>query len=218
VIKAILFDLDDTLLDRTMSIEAFVRQQHQQYQLAHVPYATYLRRFAELDQRGYSHKPAMFQTLIAEFGVDASVEAWLADFEQQAWHSCVLLPDAVEVLNGLRARGYKLGVITNGEDWSQARKLQVTGLMPLFDLVVISGNERIHKPDPQIFQRTAERLGVPPSQCAFVGDHPRNDIYGAGAVGMTTVWYSGDQQWPADSAVAPDYTIAALRELLELDW
>jgi hypothetical protein len=35
---------------------------------------------------------------------------------------------------------------------------------------------------------------------------------------MTTVWYSGDQQWPADSPTAPYYTIAALRELLELEW
>jgi putative hydrolase of the HAD superfamily len=218
LIKAILFDLDDTLLDRALSIEAFVKQQHQQYKLDHVPYTAYQRRFAELDERGYSHKPAMFQMLIAEFGVDASVDAWLADFEQQAWHSCVLLPDAIEVLSELRARGYKLGVITNGEDWSQARKLRVTGLLPLFDLVVISGNERIHKPDPQIFTRAAERLGVPTSQCAFVGDHPRNDIYGASAVGMTTVWYAGDQQWPGDSPVNPHHTIAALRDLLELEW
>jgi putative hydrolase of the HAD superfamily len=218
LIKAILFDLDDTLLDRAMSIEAFVKKQHQQYQIDHVPYATYQRRFTELDQRGYSEKPAMFQTLIAEFGVAASVDAWLADFQNDAWHSCVLLPDAIEVLNELRSRGYKLGVITNGADWSQARKLRVTGLLPLFDLVVISEHERIHKPDPQIFTRAAERLSVPANECAFVGDHPRNDIYGAGAVGMKTVWYPGDQRWPADSAITPDYTIAALRELLDLDW
>jgi putative hydrolase of the HAD superfamily len=218
LIKAILFDLDDTLLDRTMSIEPFVQQLHRQYQIDHVPYETYQRRFTELDQRGYSEKPAMFQTLIAEFGVAASVDAWLADFENDAWHSCVLLPDAIEVLTELRARGYKLGVITNGEDWSQARKLQVTGLLPLFDLVVISGHERIHKPEPQIFTRAAERLAVRPDECAFVGDHARNDIYGAGAVGMKTIWYPGEQQWPADSAIAPDYTIASLRELLDLSW
>jgi putative hydrolase of the HAD superfamily len=82
---------------------------------------------------------------------------------------------------------------------------------------VISEHEQIKKPDPRIFTRAAERLAVHPAECAFVGDHPRNDIYGAGAVGMTTVWYSGDQEWSADSALAPDHMIGSLRELLSIE-
>ena len=147
----------------------------------------------------------------------ASVEALLADFEQGAWISCTLLPDAAAVLTELRARGFKLGVITNGEDWSQMRKLRVTGLVPLLDLIVISGNEQIKKPDPQIFRRAAERLAVRPNECAFVGDHARNDIYGAGAVGMKTIWYPGDQVWPAELAVGPDHTIRSLGDLLAIE-
>ena len=218
LIKAILFDLDDTLLDRNISLEDFVQQQHQRYKLDHVPYAVYCSRFLELDQRGYAERPQVFHALITEFAVPASVETWLADFQQRAWTSCTLLPEAAAVLAQLRSRGYKLGVITNGAEWSQMRKLRVTGLLPLVDLTVISENEQVKKPDPLIFTRAAERLGVPANECAFVGDHPRNDIYGAGAVGMKTVWYPGDQRWPADSAIAPDHTIAALRELLDLDW
>jgi putative hydrolase of the HAD superfamily len=217
LIKAILFDLDDTLLDRTRSLAEFVKEQHRRYKLDHVAYETYHRRFLELDERGYSAKPQLFQTLITEFAVPASVEALLADFEQGAWNSCTLLPDAAAVLAELRARGYKLGVITNGEDWSQMRKLRVTGLLPLVDLIVISGNEQVKKPDPLIFMRAAERLAVRPAECAFVGDHARNDIYGAGAVGMKTIWYAGDQIWPAEHAVAPAHTIQSLRELLALD-
>jgi putative hydrolase of the HAD superfamily len=216
LIKAILFDLDDTLLDRTTSLAAFVKQQHQRYKLEHVAYETYHRRFLELDQRGYAPKPQMFQVLISEFAVPASVEMLLADFEQGAWHSCTLLPDAAAVLAELRLRGYKLGVITNGEEWSQMRKLSVSGLAPLFDLLVISGQEQIKKPDPRIFTRAAERLAVQPDECAFVGDHARNDIYGAGAVGMTTIWYRGEQVWPAELAVVPDHTIGSLKELLEM--
>jgi putative hydrolase of the HAD superfamily len=217
LIKAILFDLDDTLLDRTTSLAEFVKEQHRRYQLDHVAYETYHRRFMELDRRGYAPKLQLFQALIADFAVPASVEALLADFEQGAWNSCTLLPDAAAVLAELRSRGYRLGVITNGEDWSQMRKLRVTGLLPLFDLVVISGNEQIKKPDPQIFTRAAERLAVRPNECAFVGDHARNDIYGAGAVGMKTIWYPGDQVWPAEQAVAPDYTIRSLGDLLAIE-
>ena len=147
----------------------------------------------------------------------ASVEVWLADFQQRAWNSCTLLPDAAAVLAELRVRGYKLGVITNGEEWSQMRKLRVTGLLPLVDLVVISGNEQVKKPAALIFTRAAERLAVRPDECAFVGDHARNDIYGAGAVGMTTIWYPGDQVWPAEQAGAPDYTIRSLADLLAIE-
>ena len=194
MIKAILFDLDDTLLDRTTSLAEFVKEQHQRFKLDHVAYETYHRRFLELDQRGYAAKPQVFHALITEFAIPASVEALLADFEQGAWTSCTLLPDAAAVLAGLRVRGYKLGVITNGEEWSQMRKLRVAGLLTLFDLIVISGNEQVKKPNPQIFMRAAERLAVRPDECAFVGDHARNDIYGAGAVGMKTIWYPGDQR------------------------
>ena len=217
LIKAILFDLDDTLLDRTSSLAEFVKAHYQRFKLDHVAYETYHRRFMELDQRGYAAKPQMFQTLIDDFAVPASVEALLDDFQQAAWNSCTLLPDAAAVLAELRVRGYKLGVITNGEDWSQMRKLHVTGLLPLVDLIVISENEQIKKPDPLIFTRAAERLGVRPEECAFVGDHARNDVYGAGAVGMRTIWYPGEQQWPAELAIAPDYTIHALGELLAMD-
>jgi putative hydrolase of the HAD superfamily len=217
LIKAILFDLDDTLLDRTASLEDFVKEQHRRYRLDHVPFATYHRRFLELDERGYAHKPYVFQSLIGEFALPASVEEMLAEFREHAWTSCTLLPGAADVLRELRSRGYKLGVITNGEDWSQMRKLRVAGLLPLVDLAVISEHEQIKKPDPRIFTRAAERLAAHPAECAFVGDHPRNDIYGAGAVGMRTVWYPGEQQWPADNPHAPDHTIGSLRELFDIE-
>jgi putative hydrolase of the HAD superfamily len=217
LIKAILFDLDDTLLDRTTSLAEFVKEHYLRYKLDHVAYDTYHRRFMELDQRGYAAKPLVFQALIADFAVPASVEILLADFQRDAWNTCILLPDAVAVLAELRLRGYKLGVITNGEDWSQMRKLRVTGLLALVDLIVISGNEQIKKPDPLIFTRAAGRLAVRPDECAFVGDHALNDIYGAGAVGMKTIWYPGDQVWPAEQALAPDYTISSLGDLLAIN-
>jgi putative hydrolase of the HAD superfamily len=217
LIKAILFDLDDTLLDRTASLAEFVKQHYQRFRLDHVPYETYHRRFMELDQRGYAPKPQLFQALIDDFAIPASVEALLDDFQQGAWNNCTLLPDAAEVLAELRLRGYRLGLITNGEDWSQMRKLRVTGLLSLVDLIVISENEQIKKPDPLIFRRAAERLGVRPDECLFVGDHARNDIYGAAAVCMKTAWYPGEQVWPDDQTVVPDYTIGSLGDLLDVE-
>jgi putative hydrolase of the HAD superfamily len=98
VIKAILFDLDDTLLDRTASLICFIRDHFQRYGLDHLPYDTYQARFLELDQRGYAPKPRMFQSLIDEFALPAAVGTLLADFQDGAWHSCTLLPGARDVL------------------------------------------------------------------------------------------------------------------------
>ena len=81
MIKAILFDLDDTLLDRTASLEDFVQQQHQRYKLDHVPYAAYRSRFLELDRAlAMPRSRSVFHSLISEFAVPASVEALAGRF------------------------------------------------------------------------------------------------------------------------------------------
>ena len=104
------------------------------------------------------------------------------------------LPEAVPVLRELRRRGYKTGVITNGPSLLQNRKLDVSGLRPLLDIAVVSGDETvpggrfIHKPDPEIFRRTAARLGVACASCLYVGDHPVNDLQGSRSAGMHPVY------------------------------
>jgi HAD superfamily hydrolase (TIGR01509 family) len=75
----------------------------------------------------------------------------------------------------------------------------------LFDAVVISGDEGIHKPQPEIFRLGAERVGLPPAECVFVDDL-RENCEGAEAVGMTAVLHRG-----ADS------TLPRLEELLGIE-
>jgi HAD superfamily hydrolase (TIGR01509 family) len=60
----------------------------------------------------------------------------------------------------------------------------------LFDGVVISGEVGLHKPEPEIFHLGAERIGVPPGECAFVDDL-RENCDGAAAVGMTPILHRG---------------------------
>jgi putative hydrolase of the HAD superfamily len=70
----------------------------------------------------------------------------------------------------------------------QSRKLECLALSPMFDTVLISEAEGIHKPDPQIFHRALERLNANPGQGVFVGDHPEVDVAGAKAAGMRAIW------------------------------
>ena len=96
-------------------------------------------------------------------------------------------PDVCTTLTALRQRGYLTGIITNGTPRTQSLKMDHSGLRLYVDLVVLAGEENIQKPDTRIFRVAAGRLGVPPTACLFVGDHPQNDLEGARAAGFIPV-------------------------------
>ena len=70
----------------------------------------------------------------------------------------------------------------------QSRKLECLALPPMFDTVLISDAEGVHKPDPEIFRRALERLGVDAAHACYVGNHPDVDVAGARAAGLRAVW------------------------------
>lgn len=216
MIRAVLFDLDDTLLDRATTIDGFLPGQHQRYAAPHVPYSVYRQRFHALDRHGYGDKLQLFTTLVAEFALPTTAQVLLADFRQHAWRTCQLFSDARAVLAALRARGYRLGIITNGSSGSQRAKLHATGLQELVDVSLISAEEGVKKPEPIIFERAAQRLGVAHPDCLFVGDNPRTDIGGAAGAGFATVWCRRALPWPDQLATRASYTIGQLQELLAL--
>ena len=113
--------------------------------------------------------------------------------------SMSLEDDMIELVRGLKAGGFKTALLSNS--WGMAgypREL----LAELFDVVVISGEVGLRKPDPAIFQMTAERLGVPADRSLFVDDHPGH-LKAAMEEGMHTVLHRS----PAD-------TIAEIEDLV----
>jgi putative hydrolase of the HAD superfamily len=213
---AIIFDLDETLLDRRAALERFLTDQFKKHDWAHIPLDAYRKRFFELDQNGYGDKAAMFKTLAGEFKMKESGFVLLLEFRATMGRFATPFPDAHAVVNSLRARGLKIGLITNGTSELQRNKLTHSGIGEWVDVALVSEEERINKPDPMIFHRAAQRLNVAPADCVFVGDHAVNDVQGAQSAGMKAVWFPGEQQRPADPAFAPDFTIESLTQLLDL--
>ena len=80
-----------------------------------------------------------------------------------------------------------MGVITNGPSMLQNHKMDTSGLRPYCDIVVVSGDVGVHKPDPELFRYTADKLGLNTQECVYVGDHPVNDIQGALSAGMKAI-------------------------------
>ena len=217
-VHAVLFDFDDTLHDRRVAFERFA-------------YALLTRFFPDWDD-SVRHERAHRMMCENNGGYIKSYESYFAPFLQEwNWPDGVdadtltaiarrrfpdhvaLFPDTVAVLTELRRRGLRLGIITNGNSQMQNRKVDVSGLRPLVDLVVVSGDEGVHKPDGELFRRAAARLGVPPHACLYVGDHPVNDIQGAQNGGMRPVYIDVHGQHADPPGVM---RIAALTELLPL--
>ncbi|MBI4540031.1 MAG: HAD-IA family hydrolase [Gemmatimonadetes bacterium] len=94
-----------------------------------------------------------------------------------------VLPGTPEALDALRARGLRLGVISNA-DGRVALLLERAGLLGFFETVVDSGLVGVEKPDPAIFQIALQRLGIAPNQALYVGDLYPVDVLGARGAGM----------------------------------
>jgi putative hydrolase of the HAD superfamily len=145
--------------------------------------------------------PALVRRLLAESGIDvddAQLEAFL-EAEHEAWSDARQLgPTTHALLESLRERGLKLGLVSNAVDppWLLHRDLERLGVSGRLDAAVFSSEIGRRKPDPAIFRRALELLDVAPANALFVGDRLATDVAGARALGMTTVqalWFFADE-------------------------
>ncbi|KLN61705.1 hypothetical protein WH96_05130 [Kiloniella spongiae] len=214
--NAVIFDLDETLFDRTGSLRLFLTDQFGRlYPDIFQALETTIIRFLELDNRGRRPKDEVYTTLLAELGLnDAGLIAELFDhYEQNAWRFAYGFDGMTKTLNEIRALGWKIGIVSNGQTHIQMRSLFALNLDRLVDTYLISETVGLRKPDPQIFELAALKLSVLPSDCVFVGDAPEADIIGAQRAGMKTVWFPNGAHWPKDLATKPDATIHSLMKL-----
>jgi len=219
MIAGVLFDLDETLLDRTGSLVAFLRDQHGRFskQLGAVAFEPWRDRFLALDARGMVAKSEVYPALLATFDGDPAAAADLvADYQSHCADFALPFEGLGPMLEGLAARGLPMGLVTNGQTAFQTRHIAALGLDRHARAVLISEAEGLRKPDPELFHRAAQRLGLVPRQCLFVGDNPVADILGAHAIGMRTAWFRNGMAWPEGQPPPPDAVIDHLSQVLDL--
>ena len=127
-----------------------------------------------------------------------------------------LYPATMPTLLALRARGYRLGLISDCTYlWRSV--IQRVGLESLFDAITLSNEVGTTKPDPVMYLKTCQALGVQPEECVYVGDGGSDELEGARALNIVPVLI--DQQYGVTrlrQSRYHDFCIANLRELLDL--
>ena len=124
-------------------------------------------------------------------------------------------PDAAPLLRELRRRGIRTGVLSNTMWPRSAHELVFSrdGVLSLIDGAVYSSEIPWTKPHPEAFRAAMAAVGVTdPAACVFVGDRPRDDIYGAKSIGMRAVLVPNSDV-PAHDSVVPDAVITRLADL-----
>ncbi|MGI6264148.1 MAG: riboflavin biosynthesis protein RibF [Acutalibacteraceae bacterium] len=214
-IRAVLFDFDDTLQDRGEAFGRYADWFFDRY-FPDLNADTRAERRAEMlreQKGGYVDYDRYFALLIDRWNwQDAPAPAQLTRECRLTFSRCTALyPQSRAVMEECRRRGYRVGIVTNGISLLQNRKLDVCGLRPLCDVTLVSGDEGVHKPAPELFRRAAMLLGVAPRDCVYVGDHPINDVQGAVAAGMTPVYIHQNDMWapPPDGVI----TVAGIGEV-----
>ncbi|TKF27674.1 pyrimidine 5'-nucleotidase [Enterovibrio norvegicus] len=121
--------------------------------------------------------------------------------------------ESVSDIVPLLSQQAKLGIITNGFTQLQKVRLEKTGLSAFFDLVVISEEVGVAKPDPAIFHLAFEQMGQPAlSRVLMVGDNPDSDILGGMNAGIDTCWLNVDSK-PVPEGSTPTYVVSSWKAL-----
>ncbi|GLX71536.1 HAD family hydrolase [Paenibacillus glycanilyticus] len=205
-LTAVIFDLDQTLLDKDCSLVRFADHQYDSFQLKifGIDKAEFIHQFT-LMNHVVRPKEEVYKELIELFQIDPSlITGMLEDLNRNFARYAVGYPGLIEMLEELKASSFQLGMITNGRVFYQRNKIQSLGIENFFDEIIISEAVGLRKPDPAIFQLALTKLGVAASQSVFVGDNLKADIIPAKELGMATIWKQKNTSNEAADIVCDD--------------
>jgi putative hydrolase of the HAD superfamily len=230
--KALLIDLDDTLLDYTGGVEgswseacAAVAAPEGIDPAALVPAIARSRRWfwddpvrhrvERIDMMGAWTKIAAHA--LAGLGRDEGALAGrIAEcFAAHRWQCMRLFPGVAGALGRLRERGLPLGLVTNGDRRQQRRKIEHFDLERYFDVIVIEGEFGVGKPDEAVYRHALAALAAQAGDAWMVGDNLEWDVAAPQRLGLRGVWVDAPGRGlPEPSPVVPHRIVRAFTELV----
>ena len=215
--NAVLFDLDNTLIDRDLARDRFFKFLLNTYFPDLAPegaaWSERMETLRGLDRSGRGSKTAIHDYLFGGRPV-ISPTAFIGLMRSKLARYTSWSDGAEPLLKRLYSRKHPMALVTNGSV-SQRLKIEAIEASRYFEAVLISGEVGIAKPDPRIFRQALSRLNAAPGRSVFIGDSLEQDIAGARNAGMKTVYIKKGEVEVADDSLC-DLIVSDLRELADL--
>ena len=220
MVKAIIFDLDNTLLDfmkmKSSSINAAVlgmisagMQIDKEKSIKEI-YNIY-------DTKGYEHQEVLNEFIVNNIGQInyKYLAAGIVEYKKAKEKSLNLYDDVIPTLNMLISMNLKLGIVSDAPSREAWVRLYTLKLHDKFKEVVTFNDTGLYKPAKEPFIRIADKLNVELSECMMVGDWPDRDIKGANQVGMKTAFAKyGSTENISNSGA--DHDLKSISEVVEI--
>lgn len=216
MLRAVLFDLDDTLYPEWDFVRggfAIVAQT-----LATLGVGTPADVMELLERLHFDGgREGVFDRAAQQLGFTADLVPKLVELFREHAPSLKLEDESRRTLESLRDT-YRLGCVTDGFAHVQRRKIDSLGIEVLFDAIVVAdelGGRALWKPDPRPFHHCCELLAVEPGRAAFVGDNPERDLWGAHRAGLLAIRIRRPDGYFRDSASGAGFRheVASLPEV-----
>jgi len=217
MIQAIIFDLDNTLIDRTATFTAFLMDQFDRcvQQIGTISKQAYIKVVLAYDNNGYTRKSELYKSVCKELDLTKTISKELHnDFLLHYGKSPILLDGVHQVLKILQ-KDFKLGLITNGRSISQRFKINQSGIGNYFHSIRISEEDGVKKPNREIFENCLKDLSVEANKSVYVGDHPINDVEAAKQVGMHAIWFKNEWYSPPNCQHGTIKNLTELRNIVQ---
>ncbi|MEH7380873.1 HAD family hydrolase [Bacillus sp. JJ1533] len=213
-----LFDLDDTLLNRDQAVDnmflLILEKCYEDVQLS--TKNAMLIKFKEYDKRSYGHsnKTKVLESFFGDFSPKYRLpNNSIQDFWNEHFPRCFSIDQhTINIVNTIK-RHVKVAIITNGSTQRQKAKIINTHLNDYFDTIIISEEVGFSKPDKRIFDLALNRLNVQPEDALFVGDNLEKDIGGCQHANIKGIWFN-PHMIKNDTEIQPYMEINSLDKLL----
>ncbi|MCC3359270.1 HAD family hydrolase [Bacillus sp. REN16] len=190
-----LFDLDDTLLNRDKAVDKlFLLILEKWYGDVKDSVKTkMLEKFKDYDHRSYgvSDKTKVLEAFFDEFPPKHRLpNKDIQDFWNHHFPQCFSIdPNIIDIVNAIKTK-VKVAIITNGSTQRQKAKIMNTHLNSCFELIIISEEVGLSKPDKRIFELALKKLNVEPEAALFVGDDLEKDMGGCQNANIKGIWFN----------------------------
>jgi putative hydrolase of the HAD superfamily len=204
-IKAVLFDLDDTLYDHSYSSRNGLQALKNKYEclrdarldvleleylsvLNEIHLSKVLTGLSTIEEARIER----YKKFFSKFGINADLE--FISEARKIYSSAYrtnqrAVPGALELLNKLKEK-VKIGIVTNNLLKEQLGKIKIIGITSFIDEIVVSEEAGYIKPSPEIFQIALYKLGCKADECVMIGDSWETDIVGARNAGIRAIWFN----------------------------